>query len=152
MSGTYAFLPREAVSYFLMSCNHCKLRIQRSNSILVKHGIPPEYFDSDQEVRIFMMRGMERKEGWKEGGRREKGRGRWRVGEGEGGGEEGNDGGWKEEGGGKEEHELRGEAEKGAIREERWREEGREGGIERERERKIYLNSESNQLYKIAFH
>ena len=71
MSGTYAFLPREAVSYFLMSCNHCKLRIQRSNSILVKHGIPPEYFDSDQEVRIFKMRGwgMERKEGWKEGGR-----------------------------------------------------------------------------------
>ena len=28
----------------------------------------------------------------------------------------------------------------------------REGGRGRERERKNYLNSESNQLYKIAFH
>ena len=37
---------------------------------------------------------------------------------------------------------------------ERERERGREGGREggREREREIYLNSESIQLYKIAFH
>ncbi|XP_046858742.1 uncharacterized protein LOC124452203 [Xenia sp. Carnegie-2017] len=49
VAQTYSFLPREAVSYYLMSCNHCKLRIQTSNSILIKHGVPPTHVDSDNE-------------------------------------------------------------------------------------------------------
>ena len=40
VANTYAFLPREAVSYYLMSCSTCKQRIQRFNSILLKHGRP----------------------------------------------------------------------------------------------------------------
>ncbi|XP_031551652.1 nucleolar protein 4-like isoform X3 [Actinia tenebrosa] len=56
VANTYAFLPREAVSYYLMSCSTCKLRIQRCNSILLKHGRPvtptSDLESSDAEASI----------------------------------------------------------------------------------------------------
>ncbi|KAK3710181.1 hypothetical protein QZH41_010577 [Actinostola sp. cb2023] len=56
VANTYAFLPREAVSYYLMSCSICKLRIQRCNSILLKHGRPltptSDLESSDAEASI----------------------------------------------------------------------------------------------------